>query len=142
MLSALLLAAPSVGLLARYQPVTVLHPDEAFRPVAVGGFLSTALLEQRTAAGWVAAGRPQRLPDRDPPGCAGPPCWRLRQPGCTASTGVSSVACYAALEALQHSANVIYGAVRRSGRRIALQYWYWYLDDFWSSEYPPSDYVW
>jgi hypothetical protein len=150
-LSTLLLAVPAgavlspARLLARYQPVQVLHPDEAFRPVAVSGFLRTALLEQRTAEGWVPGGRPTRLPDVDPPGCASTPgqlCWRLRQPGCTASTGVSSVACYAALEAAQHSANVVYGAVHRSGRRIALQYWYWYLDDFWSGEYPPSDYVW
>ena len=150
-LSVLLLAAPAgavlspVRLLARYQPVQVLHPDEAFRPVAVGGFLQTALLEQRTAVGWVPGGRPSRLPDQDPPDCTSTPsqrCWRLRQPGCTASTGVSSVACYAALAAAQQSANVVYGAVHRSGRRIALQYWYWYLDDFWSGEYPPSDYVW
>jgi hypothetical protein len=150
-LSALLLVAPaeaalsSARLLARYQPVQVLHPDEAFQPVAVSGFLRTAVLEQRTASGWVPGGRPRRLPDQDPPDCPstpGQPCWRLRQPGCTASTGVSSVACYAALEAAQHSANVVYGAVHRSGGRIALQYWYWYLDDFWSGEYPPSDYVW
>src|SRR5919204_3219870 len=110
-LSALLLAAPtravlsSTRLLARYQPVQVLHPDEAFRPVAVGGFLRTALLEQRTAVGWVPGGRPSRLPDEDPPDCTstpGQPCWRLRQPGCTASTDVSS-ACYAALAAAQRS---------------------------------------
>src|SRR5207244_1771644 len=64
-LSALLLAAPAravlspARLLARYQPVQVLHPDEAFRPVAVGGFLRTAVLEERTASGeWIPAGRP------------------------------------------------------------------------------------
>jgi len=151
MLGALLLAAPAHGglpsaqLLARYQPVQVLHPDEAFRPVAVGGVLRTAVLERRTAVGWVPGGQPRRLPDDDPPDCTstpGQPCWRLHQRGCTASSGVSSVTCYAALEAAQQSANVVYGAVHRSGRRIALQYWYWYLDDFWSGEYPPSDYVW
>jgi hypothetical protein len=136
---------PSARLLARYQPVEVLHPDEPFRPVAVDGFLATALLEQRTAEGWVPGGRPPRLPDIDPPGCTSTPgrlCWRLRQLGCTASTGVSSVACYAALDAAQHSPNVVYGAVHRSGGRTALQYWYWYLDDYWSGEFPPSDYVW
>jgi len=52
MLSALLLVAPaeaalsSARLLARYQPVQVLHPDEAFQPVAVSGFLRTAVLVQ------------------------------------------------------------------------------------------------
>jgi hypothetical protein len=151
LLSVLLPAAPahaalqSTQLLARYQPVQVLHPDEAFRPVAVTGFLRTAVLDEWTASGWVPGGRPPRVPTDDPPDCTstpGQPCWRLREPGCTASTGVSSVACYAALVAAQHSPNVVYGAVRRSGGRIALQYWYWYLDDFWSGEYPPSDYVW
>jgi hypothetical protein len=151
-LGALLVAAPAhavlspTQLLARYQPAQVLHPDEAFRPVAVTGFLRTAVLDERTPAGeWVPGGRPLQVPDDDPPDCTstpGQPCWRLRQPGCTASTGVSSVACYAALQAAQHSPNVVYGAVHRSGGRIALQYWYWYLDDFWSGEYPPSDYVW
>ena len=79
MLSALLLVAPaeaalsSARLLARYQPVQVLHPDEAFQPVAVSGFLRTAVLEQRTAAGWVPGGRPRRLPDEDPPDCTSTP---------------------------------------------------------------------
>jgi len=31
--------------------------------------------------------------------------------------------------------------LRRKGR-IALQYWYWYADDFWSGRQPPTDEVW
>ena len=39
-------------------------------------------------------------------------------------------------------ARTVYGAVLRRGDRIALQYWYWYRYDFWSGQYPLTDYVW
>ena len=49
------------------------------------------------------------------------------------------MACFAGLES---GPNAVYGAVLRRGDRIALQYWYWYRYDFWSGQYPFTDYVW
>jgi hypothetical protein len=145
----LLLAAPAQAalsparLLARYQPVTVLHPAELFRPVAVDGFLAGTVLEQRQPdATWTASGTPTTaLPAAIPVGCPAP-CWRLNVPECSATPGVASQSCYAAAEAAHPAPNVVYGAVRRSGARIALQYWYWYSYNFWSGQYPPTDYLW
>jgi hypothetical protein len=141
----LLLVAPAAHgatdaqLLARYEPVLMLHPDERFAPVAVDGFLRSAQLERRTADGWSPAAGP--LPTADPPDCAAKPCWRLRQPACSVSIGVASVACYAASPAAAGPLTV-YGAALRSRGRIALQYWYWYAADFWSGRQPPTDEVW
>jgi hypothetical protein len=140
----LLLAAPAraagdAALLARYEPVLVLHSDERFAPVAVDGFLQAAQLEQRAGSGWTAAAGP--LPKADPPGCTTMPCWRLRMPGCSAAVGVAAEACFAA-SAAAASPPAVYGAVLRRRGRIALEYWYWYADDFWSGRQPPTDEVW
>jgi hypothetical protein len=133
-------------LLARHQPVTILHPDEQFRPVGVEGFLSDAVLERRAPDGiWTLAGPASVLPTADPPDCVttdSSPCWRLRIPACSAAAGVPSLACYAGLEAAHPMRSVVYGAVHRRGNRIALQYWYWYSYNFWSGLHPPTDYVW
>jgi hypothetical protein len=141
----LLLAAPAANaatdpqLLARYEPVLVLHPDERFAPVAVDGFLAAAQLERRTAAGWTQA--PGPLPTANPSDCSSGPCWRLRQTACSAGVGLAAVACYAATPAAA-APPAVYGAVLRRKNRIALQYWYWYADDFWSGRQPPTDEVW
>jgi hypothetical protein len=141
----LLLAAPlarastDAQLLARYEPVLVLHAAERFSPVAVEGFLQAAQLEERVGSGWSAAGGP--LPTADPPGCSPTPCWRLRMPGCSAAAGLAAAACYADTPAAA-AAPAVYGAALRRPGRIALQYWYWYVDDFWSGRYPPTDEVW
>lgn len=140
----LLIAAPARAagdgrLLARYEPVLVLHDDERFAPVAVDGFLRAAQLEQRAGSRWDAATGP--LPKADPPGCATEPCWRLRLAGCSAAAGTAAEACYAASSAAA-SPRAVYGAVLRRGSRIALEYWYWYADDFWSGRHPPTDEVW
>lgn len=106
-------------LLERFEPVVVLHPEERFAPVAVDAFLADA--RERVARD----GR--RF---------------LDHPGCTVDLGVASIECYVASEAARRPPSVVYGAVRVQRNRIALEYWYWYSYNFWSGEYPPSDYVW
>jgi hypothetical protein len=137
--TAALLAALALSpgaLLARYQPVTVLHPAEPFAPVAVEGFLADAALQARTGAGWTTVEpRPSLLPTTSPPD------WRLDHP-CSAAPGVASISCYAASETARHPPSVVYGAVRLSANRIALQYWYWYSYDFWDGVLPATDDVW
>jgi hypothetical protein len=139
---------PSGLLLSRFQPVTVLHPDELFAPVAVDSFLGTAQLEQRLGDGtWSAAidQQPGILPTADPPGCsstAGSACWRLNLSGCTPATGVEALACYRDLERVRPESSAVYGAVMRRGGGIILEYWYWYWYDLWSGTFPPTDYVW
>ncbi len=130
------IALSPAALLARYQPVTVLHPAEPFAPVAVEGFLADAELQARIPGGWsTVVPQPALLPT------ASPPEWRLDHP-CSAAPGVASIACYSASEALRHPPNVVYGAVRPAANRIALQYWYWYSYDFWDGVLPATDDVW
>jgi hypothetical protein len=132
-LSALALA-PS-ALLARYQPVTVLHPAEPFAPVAVEGFLADSELQALTPAGWETRPKPATLP------ATSATAWRLNH-RCSAASGVASLACYAASEAERRPASVVYGALRSAGDRVALQYWYWYSYDFWDGAFPATDDVW
>jgi hypothetical protein len=138
-------AATPQALLAKFQPVTVLHPAELFPPVAVDPFLAGAQLQQRLPDGtWrPVEPRPTALPTTDPSGCTttnSAACWRLDLPGCTPAVGVASLACYSGLG--QPSSSVVYGAVLRTANRIALQYWYWYAYDLWSGAFPPDDFVW
>jgi hypothetical protein len=133
-------------LLARYQPVVVLHPAERFAPVSVTPFLRAATLEQRGGDGtWTGVGAGSSpLPAADPANCTSTdtaPCWRLRDARCSAGVGVASVACFADVDA-EARRPAMYGAVHRRGNRIALQYWLWYRYDFWSGRYPPDDFVW
>jgi hypothetical protein len=132
-LSALALA-PS-ALLARYQPVTVLHPAEPFSPVAVEGFLADAELQALTPAGWETKPKPATLP------ATTAATWRLDH-RCSVTTGVGSIACYAASEAGRRPPSVVYGALLPAANRLALQYWYWYSYDFWDGAFPATDEVW
>ena len=117
-------------LLARYSPVLVLHPAEQLRPSAVDGFLADSDLQRRTAAGWETVAGP--LP-------AGGADLRLDQRACRAIDGVSATPCYAATEATHEAAPTVYGAVFRSGSRIALQYWIWYPWNPYSTTVPPGE---
>jgi hypothetical protein len=134
-------AATDAQLLARHQPVLVLHRDEVFRPVSVDAFLADSRLDVRSPTGWVPASEPG-LPTSDPAGCPARPCWRLDLPTCTAAVGVASIACYAAVETARSPRSVVYGAVLRRGSAIVLEYWYWWSYDFWSGLHPPTDDVW
>src|SRR5262245_21398894 len=142
-------AAPSPdALLRRYQPVTVLHPAELFRPVAVDSFLQTAQVEQRLPDGtWIPSvgTTPGLLPTTDPAGCtstAALACWRLNVPTCTPAGGIAALSCYRDLERSHVEPNVVYGAVVPAGTTTFLEYWYWYWYDFWSGTFPATDYVW
>ena len=144
--AAALLVAPAVAraddgelspaqLLAQYQPVTVLDRADGSRPTAVEPFIRGSVLEQQTGSGWTvvdASPDPDRLPVHDA-------ALRLNVPGCTSTTGVSSVACYAAAISGE---NVVYGRYHVDHGTPVLQYWYFYPDDFWSLLYPPNDLMW
>jgi hypothetical protein len=132
-------ASGDSALLARYEPILVLHADERFAPVAVDGFLQAARLEQRTGSGWAAAAG--LLPSADPPDCGAAPCWRLRIASCSAAAGLAAEACFAGTAAAA-APPAVYGAVLRRANRLALEYWYWYADDFWSGRQPPTGEVW
>lgn len=121
-------------LLARYEPVSVLHPQEWFPPLAVDGFLGSAALEQLVGGAWTpVTPTPATLPTTDPVS------WRLHDLRCSAADGLASIPCFTAIDS---GPLAVYGAVLPRGERIALQYWYWYADDFWSGQYPFTDYVW
>ena len=120
-------------LLALYQPVTVFDRTEAFSPTSVDDFLADADLQRSENGSFV--------PAEMPPG--GLPVhgdgWRLDHRGCSPSAGLAAVACYRAAE---HGPSTVYGRHDVRGGTIVLQYWYFYNDNFWSLQYPPSDVAW
>jgi hypothetical protein len=104
-------------LLRRHAPIVVLHPSERFSPVPVEGFLADSDLQRRTANGWETI--EESLP-------AGGADLRLDQRLCSAREGPAATPCYLAAEQAHGAGPVVYGAARRSGDRIDLQYWLWY----------------
>jgi hypothetical protein len=125
-------AAPSPArLLSTYSPVVLFHPDERFGPAPIESFLAASALERRTEAGWEPANLPSLPID------AGP--WRLNQRACDPSVGVASLECYAATPP---GPATVYARHARAGNRIVLQYWLFYAYNFWSGQFPPSDYLW
>lgn len=119
---------PDGKLLARYAPVLVLHPAEPFTPVPVDGFVADSDLLVTAADGtWTPA--TVGLPDA-------PATSRLDQRSCKAIDGPSAAPCYAAAEAAHAAAPTVYGAVFRTGTRIALQYWLFYPFNGWSPSVP------
>jgi hypothetical protein len=131
--AALVLAVPTPAQLLRtYTPVVVLHPQERFVPDPVESFLATAVLERQAPTGaW------EQVAAQELPVDAGP--WRLNEPSCTPRVGVASLGCYAAAPPGRPT---VYGRVTRTRDRIVLQYWLWTRYDFWSAQFPPSDYLW
>jgi len=122
-------------MLAKYEPVTVLDAREQFRPSAVDPFITGSVLERQTSGGWEAidtSPSPDRLPVDDD-------SVRLNVAGCTSATGVASVACYAGMSS---GPSVVYGRDHMEHGTRVLQYWYFYPDDFWSLQYPPSNLIW
>jgi hypothetical protein len=104
-------------LLRRHVPILVLHPSERFMPVPVEGFLADSDVQRRTANGWETTN--ESLP-------VGGADLRLDQRVCSAREGPAATPCYLAAEAAHGAGPVVYGAARRSGDRIDLQYWLWY----------------
>jgi hypothetical protein len=109
----------------------VLHPQEGFRPVAVEGFLADSVTELLTPTGWQAAGTPIGPGER---------YVRLNQRYCSVRDGPSAVDCYAQAEKAHMSPPVVYGAVFDRGRRIALQYWLWYVLNPYSPSVPAGEF--
>ena len=105
-------------LLVRHAPVLVLHPDERFAPVPVDGFLADSDLRVRAPDGtWQASTASLSR--------AGPAS-RLDQRSCRAVDGPGALDCYAAAEQAHAATPTVFGAVFRTGDRIALQYWLFY----------------
>jgi hypothetical protein len=122
---------PSLAsLLARYSPVLVLHPDERFEPVAVDGFLADSDLERQGPAGW------EKVVGTPPPGG---PDLRLDQRFCSPSAGIAASDCYAGAEDAHVSPATVYGNASRHGKRIVLQYWFFYVYDAYSPTVPAGD---
>lgn len=121
-------------LLALYQPVTVLDRTEAFAPTSVEDFLADADLQRSESGG------SYETSDVPPPGLpVTGDGWRLDHRGCTPATGLAAIACYAAAA---DGPSVVYGRHDVRAGTIVLQYWYFYDDDFWSLQYPPSNFAW
>lgn len=99
-------------LLERHKPVVVLHPLERSAPTAVEGFLADAQL--------VGGNYDVRA--------------------CSARDGLAALQCYD--DADEPAPPVVYGAVFRSGGRIALQYWLFHAFDIWSPLVPQSPDYW
>lgn len=121
-------------LLAQYQPVTVLDRTEAFTPTSVDDFLADSDLQQLQQSGLfeTADVSPSGLPVRGDG-------WRLDHRGCSPAAGLAGVACYAAAAT---GPSVVYGRHEVRAGTIVLQYWFFYADNFWSLQYPPSGFAW
>jgi hypothetical protein len=132
-------AAPSAKLLARFQPVTVFHPAEEFRPVPVEALIRDSSLEAATGpTEWIVV-------DPDPTAASlpttSPPVWRLNQRDCFAGAPLGDLACYVA-GAADEPARLAYGRVARHGQRIVLQYWLFYYDNFYRYPFLPPGSIW
>ena len=135
-----LAATPPARLLATYEPVTRFDPQERFLPASVQSFVADSSLEQLVAPGMWA------VVDTDPepgelPG-PGTGIWRLNQDSCSPAAAIGGLDCYAAAAGEGSGGPTVYGRVARQDDRIVLQYWYFYYDDVYSYQYPPSDLIW
>jgi hypothetical protein len=127
------------ALLARFQPVTVFHPAEEFRPVPVEAFIRDAALEAASGpAGWVVA---DPAPTAASLPAASPPAWRLNQRDCSAGAPLGDLACYAA-GAADEPGRVVYGRVARVEGRTVLQYWLFYYDNVYRYPFLPPGTIW
>lgn len=144
-------AATPKQLLARYQPVTLIDPQEPFLPTDVNGFVSDSVLETQSSPGvWTLVdGNPRlaTLPTGPTQSCTDDntvrDCYRLNQQSCSPAGGpVGDVACYEQAWVGTSPRGVVYGRVAYRPRKIVVQYWYFYYDDVYSYDYPPDDVFW
>jgi hypothetical protein len=129
-------ATPRSQLLARYQPVTQFDPLEHFLPTKVQSFVSDADLEQLVAGNWTVVDtdpEPGELPTSG--------TWRLNQDSCSPSAFLGGLDCYASASDTGSGGPAVYGRVAHEDGRIVLQYWYFYYDDVYSYQYPPSNFI-
>jgi hypothetical protein len=127
------------GLLQTYQPVTISDPLERFAPTPVQTFVDDANLEQLQSGNWVVVSTDPDLDQLPGPGTG---VWRLNQADCSPSMPIGGLACYTGGDAEQHPHSTVYGRVARLAEAIVLQYWYFYYDDVYSYQYPPTDLLW
>jgi len=131
-------AATSAKLLAKYQPVTRFADGEQFTPTAVEEFVADANLERLEAGGFVVA---DATPDASSLPTSATTVWRLNQRTCSPLQPIGGLDCYgAALSGDEPS--IVYGRVARLDDRVVLQYWYFYYDDVYSYQVPPTDFIW
>lgn len=131
-------ASPS-RLLAKYQPVTIFHPGEEFRPIPVEAFVHDSNLEAANSpTDWTVI-NPNPTAESLP--TASPPAWRLNQRACFAGALLGDIACYVA-GAADEPGRVVYGRVARPGTRIVLQYWLFYYDDVYRYPFLPLGAIW
>ena len=116
-------------LLARHLPILVLHPAERLSPVPVDGFLADSDLMRPAGGGW------EKVAGTLPAGGAD---HRLDQRACRSIEGLAATPCYVAAEAAHRAGPVAYGAAFRLGKRIELQYWFWYPYNPYSATVKPS----
>ena len=133
-------ATPPARLLATYEPVTHFDPQERFLPTGIQSFVADGDLERLVAPGTWALVDPEPEPG-DLPG-PGSGIWRLNQDSCTPAAALGGLDCYAAAWGEGSGGPTVYGRVARQDDRIVLQYWYFYYDDVYSYQYPPSDLIW
>jgi hypothetical protein len=127
---------PAAVLLKTYQPVLVLHPDEAFQPTKVQSFIDDSVLERFTGTS------PAQLPldafwavvdaAPDPGGLPGPTpgvFYRLNQSGCSARAALAGRDCYAQAWSTGSGGDAVYGRVASAGDLTVLQYWLYYYDN-------------
>jgi hypothetical protein len=127
------------ALLATYQPVTVFDPLEHFEPTRVQTFVPDADLEQLQSGSWVLVDNDPDLDQLPGPGTG---IWRLNQDSCTPAMPIGGLNCYTGGDEEQQNHSTVYGHVARLAGAIVLQYWYFYYDDVYSYQYPPSDLLW
>lgn len=125
-------AAPSLPkLLARHVPVVVLHPADRFAPVPVEGFLADSDLLRPAGGGtWEKV---------DGPFPSGGANLRLDQRLCLAVQGTPAIPCYADAQSAHDSTPTTYGFASRSGGRIVLQYWFFYVFNGYSPTVPAGE---
>ena len=126
-------------LLATYQPVTIFDPLEHFQPTRVQTFVNDADLEQLQSGNWVVVDTDPDLDQLPGPGTG---VWRLNQDSCTPALPVGGLSCYTGGDEEQRNHSTVYGHVAHVADAIVLQYWYFYYDDVYSYQYPPSDLLW
>jgi hypothetical protein len=145
--SALLLGAagpaaagtPDVQLLATYQPVLHLDPQERFGPSSIQSFVADSDLERFTGSSWVVVDpdpEPGELPE---PGTG---VFRLNQDSCSPTLALGGLDCYAAAGDEGAGSRTVYGRVAHQNGLTILQYWLFYYDDVYSYFYPPSNLFW
>jgi hypothetical protein len=130
---------PDAQLLATYQPVLHLDPEEQFGPSSVQSFIADSDLERFTGSSWVVVD-----PDPEPGELPGPGTgvWRLNQDSCAPTLVLGGLDCYAAAANEGGGSSVVYGHVARQNGLTILQYWLFYYDDVYSYFYPPTPAFW